>query len=134
MNGDFLSRPQPAGDRFAERRSTPRYFLIAEIEVWDPIQQTKFTACTAEIGAHGCYVRVGTPLPRNTVIQVHIVRRGGMFKAWGRVAHSQDGVGMGIAFFRPEPNYERTLLIWVAELAAHEKCREAEQTVEQESR
>jgi len=127
VSGNFLSPPQPAGDRFAERRSVPRYSMVAEVEVFDPIQQTRFTARTVEIGANGCYVRVDTPLQRNTVIQVQIKRDGGTFKSWGRVAHAQEGSGMGIAFFRPEPNHEKTLRGWIVDLETEEKRRVTDQ-------
>lgn len=126
MSGDFLSHSQPAGDRFAEKRSVPRYHMVAEIEVLEPIQRTKITAYTAEIGANGCYVRVPTPLQRNTVIQVRILKDRETFKTWGRVVHAQDGAGMGIAFFRPEPGHEKTLQGWLAALRIQQPGREAE--------
>jgi PilZ domain len=113
---DFLSHPHAAGNRFVEKRSVPRYHLIAEIEIFEPIQRTKLMAYTAELGANGCYIRVQTPLQLSTVIQVRILKDRVAFKTWGRVVHTQDGVGMGIAFFRPEPNQDKTLQRWIADL------------------
>ncbi len=128
VSTDFLSRPQPAGDRFAEKRAVPRYHLIAEIELLEPIQQVRLTAYTAEIGANGCYVRVGTPLQKNTVIQVRIQKDREMFKTWGRVVYSQPGTGMGIAFFRPDAGHEKILQGWLDNLKVHATSRESEST------
>jgi hypothetical protein len=128
MNEDFLSRTQPAGDRFAEKRAVPRYHMVAEIEVFEPIQRTKLTAYTAEIGTNGCYVRVPKPLQRNTVIQVRILKDRLSFKTWGRVVHAQEGTGMGIAFFRLEPNQEKILQGWIAELRVGKQSNETEQS------
>jgi hypothetical protein len=126
VSTDFISRPQPAGDRFAEKRAVPRYHLIAEIEVLEPIQQVKLTAYTAEIGANGCYVRVGTPLQKNTVIQVRIQKDREMFKTWGRVVYTQPGTGMGIAFFRPDTGHEKILQGWLDNLKVHALGHESE--------
>ena len=116
---DFLSHPQAAGNRFVERRMVPRYHLIAEIEIFDPIRRTKVTTYTAEIGANGCFVRVQAPLDLNTVIQVRIQKERQSFKTWGRVVHAQIGAGMGILFFRPEPDQERILQDWMDGLKVH---------------
>jgi PilZ domain len=116
---DFLNHPHAAGNRFVERRTVPRYHLIAEIEVFDPIRRTKLTTYTAEIGASGCFVRVPAPLDVNTVIQVRIQKDRESFKTWGKVVHMQPGVGMGILFFRPEPNQEKILERWIAGFKVH---------------
>lgn len=102
--------------------------MIAEIEVFEPIQRTKLTAYTAELGANGCYVRVPVPLQRNTVIQVRILKDRVSFKTWGRVVHAHEGTGMGIAFFRPEPNQEKILQTWIADLRVQQPSRETEQS------
>jgi hypothetical protein len=116
---DFLNHPHAAGNRFVERRTVTRYHLIAEIEIFDPIRRTKLTTYTAEIGASGCYVRVSTPLELNTVIQVRIQKDRESFKTWGKIVHTQVGTGMGILFFRPEPNQEKILQNWIAGLKLH---------------
>jgi hypothetical protein len=90
--------------------------MIAEIEIFEPIERTKLMAYMAELGANGCYIRVPTPLQPCTVIQVRILKDRVAFKTWGRVVHTQEGVGMGIAFFRPESNQDKTLQRWVADL------------------
>ena len=61
VSGEIPNHPQGAGDRFVERRSVPRFRMIVDIEVFEPIQRTKLTAQLAEIGVYGCYVCVPTP-------------------------------------------------------------------------
>jgi hypothetical protein len=100
--------------------------MVADVEVFEPLERTKLTAHVAEIGANGCYVRVPTPFQPKTVIQVHILRGQQSFKSWGRVVHSQEGRGMGIAFFRPEPYQEKILRGWIAELKVQHSDHEAE--------
>ena len=119
VSRDFLNHPHAAGNRFVERRTVPRYHLIAEIEVFDPIRRTKLTTYTAEIGASGCFVRVPAPLDVNTVIQVRIQKDRESFKTWGKVVHMQTGIGMGILFFRPERNQEKILERWIAGFKVH---------------
>jgi hypothetical protein len=99
VSGDIPNHPQGAGDRLAERRSVPRYRMVVDIEVFEPIQRTKLTAQLAEIGSSGCYVRVPAPFQPSTVVQILILKDEKSFKSWGRVAYSRSGEGMGIAFF-----------------------------------
>jgi hypothetical protein len=113
---EFPSDSHGAGDRAAERRAVSRYSLIAEVEVFDPIERTKLKASVSEIGAHGCYIRVPDPLREHTVIQLLIQRRGETFKSWGMVVYVHEGRGMGINFFRPEPSQVKTLLSWIGDL------------------
>jgi hypothetical protein len=110
---DFLSHPHAAGNRFVERRTVPRYHLVAEIEVFDPIRRTRLTTYTVEIGASGCFVRVPMPLELNTVIQVRIQKDRESFKTWGKVVHIKPELGMGILFFRAEPDQEKILQGWM---------------------
>jgi hypothetical protein len=117
---DFPGHSQDAGDRFVQRRAVPRYSMIVEVEVFEPIQGNKLTAHIADIGANGCYVRVPAPLQRDAVIQLLILKDKESFKTWGRVVHTHEGIGMGIAFFRPEPDQEKILQGWIASLKAQQ--------------
>jgi hypothetical protein len=105
MSGEaeFGRDPQGAGDRFAERRAVPRYELIAEIEVFEPLERTKLTASISEIDSHGCYIRTPNPLQQHTVIQLHIQKDGESFKSWGMVAYAHAGRGIGTV-----PNFSLT--------------------------
>lgn len=114
---DYMSNPPDAGARFADRRSVPRYCLIAAVEVFEPVSRTSCQGRTTEIAAKGCYVGMMAPLPANTVFQLRIRRESGVFETWGRVAYSQQGLGMGVAFLETRPDQEEILKEWLAELS-----------------
>jgi hypothetical protein len=107
----------------AERRSVPRYTIIANVEIFDPIERTRLAASVSEIGANGCYTRVPNPMKQHTVVQLLIQRLEESFKSWGMVVHAQEGRGMGINFFRPEPSQVQILLSWIRDLHVQRKAR-----------
>jgi hypothetical protein len=111
------------GDPVTERRSVPRYMLIANVEIFDPIERTRLAASVSEIGANGCYVRVANPLKQHTVIQLLIQRFEESFKSWGMVVYAHEGRGMGINFFRPEPSQAKILLAWIRDLHIQRQAR-----------
>lgn len=113
---EYEKGPEEAGSRYEERRAVPRYSLIADVHLFDPIGGTQLKAFISEIGAHGCFIKVPDPLKVHTVIQLTIERRGESFKSWGMVVYAQEGRGMGINFFRPEPSQVKTLLSWIGDL------------------
>lgn len=117
MSNHNLSVPQNAGAQFAERRTAPRYALSAAIEVLEPITSTQITGRTFEASLKGCYMRVSKPLRVNTVVQLFIRQENRTFEAWGRVAHVQEGLGMGIAFFKAQPEHEGVMVGWLSELS-----------------
>ena len=58
MNKNILTRPPDAGARYPQVRATPRYRLVAQAEIYEPLSRTRLQARTTEIGANGCYVDV----------------------------------------------------------------------------
>ena len=113
---DYMIKPPDAGARFADRRSVPRYPFTAAAEVFDPVSRTASQGRTTEIAVKGCYVDMMNPLPANSVFQLRIHRDSGTFETWGRVAYSQKGLGMGVAFLKTNPDQEAILKGWIAEL------------------
>ncbi|MGH9713176.1 MAG: PilZ domain-containing protein [Candidatus Acidiferrales bacterium] len=109
-----------AGSRFAERRSTPRYALIATAEIVEPVGNIRLSGRTSEIGLGGCYVDVLNTLPKGTVIELSIQRDIGVLKTWGRVVYAQENMGMGVQFFDISPEQQTLLKSWLADLSASE--------------
>jgi hypothetical protein len=87
-----------AGSRFANRRSVPRYPFSGAAAVIEPISGTHLAALVSEISARGCYLESLDELPRNTIMQISIVRNEAAFETWGRIAYVQPGTGSGVAF------------------------------------
>ncbi|HUJ33140.1 MAG TPA: PilZ domain-containing protein [Candidatus Acidoferrum sp.] len=118
MAQDFARKQPDAGARFAERRSAPRFPMVADADIVEPITRTHLSGRTAEVSVGGCYVDVQNPLPAGTVIQICIQRETGSFATWGRIAYAQQGIGMGIAFFNTVPEQAVILREWIAGLSA----------------
>lgn len=109
-----------AGGRFAERRSSPRYALIATAEIVEPLGNTRLSGRTAEIGLGGCYVDVLNTLPKGTIIELSIQRDAGVLKTWGRVVYVHENIGMGVQFFDVAPAQQALLQTWLADLSSSE--------------
>jgi PilZ domain len=113
-----LSEPPDAGARFAERRTVPRYALVAAIDIFEPISNARISGKTSEVSIKGCYVETSLPLPLNTVVHLWIRRDNSTFETWGRIANVREGLGMGVAFFQAVPDQESVIVGWIAALSA----------------
>jgi PilZ domain len=118
LSEDFQRTHPDAGARFAERRSSPRYALIATVEVTEPVAKIHLSGRTAEISLGGCYVDILNPLPKNSVVQLSIERDQGTFHTWGRVVYVHEGIGMGVQFFDTSSDEADLLKGWIEELSA----------------
>src|SRR5437899_12662522 len=56
------------------------------------------------------------PFARGTTVQVRLTREKKSFDAEGTVAHSQPGLGMGVAFTAVSPDQLEVLRKWLGEL------------------
>jgi len=108
LSDDFLSNPPDAGTRFSERRSNPRYALIAAVQITDPIGKIQLSGRTSEVSVGGCYVDVLNTLPSGTVIQIRIQRDKGTFESWGRIRYVHQSIGMGVMFFSNHAGTKRS--------------------------
>lgn len=113
---DFSNGPVDAGARHAQKRSVPRYPLIAAVEIFEPLSGIRLDGRTTEIAANGCYVEVGNPLSPNTVVQVRIRRDRRDLRAWARVAYVHENSGMGLAFLGSLTNELPIIADWIRDL------------------
>lgn len=102
----------------SERRSVPRYGLIAQTEVVEPVSGLRIAGRISEISRKGCYVDALNTLPTQTMIEVRISRDQGKFSSPGKIIYTQEGIGMGIAFLNMPPEQLKILDVWLAELTA----------------
>jgi hypothetical protein len=114
--GDFLADSLDAGSRFPQARATPRYPLVAEAEIYEPLSRTRAEARTTEIGARGCFLEMAKPLARSAIVELRIVRNRQEFRAWARVAYVTESVGVGLAFLGMLPIHRQTIMDWIREL------------------
>ena len=103
---------------FTNKRTVPRYSLIATVEILETASDMRLSGRLSEISRKGCYVDVLNTLPAGTMIQLRVSRDQGTFATTGKIIYAQDGMGMGVAFIDPPADQLRTLDAWLAELAS----------------
>lgn len=102
---------------FGQRRTVPRYSLIATAEVVEPVADARMSGRISEISRKGCYVDLLNTLPTETKVQLRIIRDQGSFTTMARIIYVQEGIGMGVAFVDPPADQLKILDSWLAELA-----------------
>ena len=100
-----------------EKRSVPRYTLIASVEVIESTTETKIAGRISEISRKGCYVDVLNTLPVSTRVRLVISRDKGNFTTHGKIIYVQESMGMGVAFMDTPDDQLQILEVWLAELA-----------------
>ena len=115
---DSSGSPIEAGKAIRERRSVPRFSLIAQAEVVEPGSGVRIAGRISEISCKGCYVDLLNTLPVGTLVEVRVSRDRGEFSSRGRIVYAQEGMGMGIAFQETIPEQQQVLDGWIEELKA----------------
>jgi PilZ domain len=115
MDRSPFKPPVTAGGRFPNRRSLPRYTIVALVEVVEPVSQARADGWTSTISDTGCHVRAANLLPLGEIVQLKIEREGQRFQTWARVASAVPDEGMGLAFFDTDPEQRKTLKRWMDE-------------------
>ncbi len=101
---------------FRERRSVPRFSLIATAEVIEPASGVHISGRISEISRKGCYLDVLNTLPVGTRLHLNISRDQGMFSTDAKIIYVQEGMGMGILFLDVPSDQLKILDAWLAEL------------------
>ena len=99
-----------------DSRQRPRYSFIADIEVTDLQSETQIRDRTKALSMCGCGVDTENLFPKGTRVRIKIAHGGSTFEAFGRVACAQPALGMGIVFTSVEPESDRVLKGWLADL------------------
>jgi hypothetical protein len=118
MSTDSPGAPIKTEASGSERRTVPRYSLIATAEVIEPVSEVRISGRISEISRKGVYVDILNPLPRGTRVNIRISRDRGTFVAAGKVIYVQEGMGMGVAFLDVDEEQKNLLISWLAELKA----------------
>jgi hypothetical protein len=105
-------------ESYRERRSVPRYPLIATVEVIESASDTRMSGRISEISRKGCYVDVLNPLPPGTPVRLWISRDEGTFETPGKIIYAHPGMGMGVLFADTIAAQMQVLDKWLAELAS----------------
>jgi hypothetical protein len=113
---DSPGSPADTSSAFPDKRTAPRYSLIATVEIIEPACDTHFYGRVSEISRKGCYVDILNPVPTGTLIHMMISRDKGTFMAAGKIIYVQERMGMGIAFTEVPADQMEVLDSWLDEL------------------
>jgi hypothetical protein len=116
--GDSGGSPKDPGISYRERRSVPRYGLIAQTDVFEPVSGLRISGRISEVSLKGCYVDLLNTLPTQTAVEVCISRDQGTFTSPGKIIYTQEGMGMGVAFLNTPADQLKILDSWLVELNA----------------
>jgi PilZ domain len=116
--GNFPGSTSEPGPSYRERRSVPRYSLIASAEISEPTSELRIAGRISEISRKGCYVDLLNTLPVSTPIILRITRDSGTFSTTAKIIYVQEAMGMGVAFLDTTEEQLQILDSWLAEIAA----------------
>jgi PilZ domain len=99
-------------------RRTPRYSLAVDAEVTDLELKILVKARTKMLSLHGCGVESLNLFPKGTTVKIKLSHRGTEVKALARIVYASSDLGTGVTFTDIQPEGERVLEQWIAELVS----------------
>jgi PilZ domain len=116
--------PSPSAKRspsvFAQRRTVPRYMMVATTDLSDASKTVRLTCRVTEISRKGCYIDTMNAMPVGTLLNLRISRDQGDFITRAKVVYAHQNMGMGLTFLDPPEDQLRILDSWLEELASSE--------------
>ncbi len=113
---DSFGAPTNPASGYRERRSVPRFNLIASAEILEPASGVHISGRISEISRKGCYLDVLNVLPVGTHLRLTISRDQGTFTTEAKIIYIQEGMGMGIFFLDVPLDQQKILDAWLADL------------------
>jgi hypothetical protein len=113
----YSGAPPNSPTQYRERRSVPRFNLIATAEITEPASGVHISGRISEISRKGCYLDVLNTLPVGTRLRLTISRDSGTFTTDAKIIYAQEGMGMGIFFLEVALDQLKILDTWLAELS-----------------
>jgi hypothetical protein len=99
-------------------RRTPRYSVAVEAEITDMDLQIRVKARTKMLSLHGCGVESLNLFPKGTTVRIKLSHGGTEVKALARIVYASSDLGTRVTFTDIEPEGERVLEQWIAELVS----------------
>src|SRR5207245_7729773 len=93
----------------AKQRAVRRCAFVASAEITELSTGTRLSARVSELGIGGCYIETLNPFPRETVVQLRILRDQGVFETKAKVVYFHANFGMGLAFTDMIPSQRSVL-------------------------
>ncbi len=104
-----------SGKAQREKRTVPRYSLIATVDVVEPVSSVRISGRISELSRKGCYVDALNNLPPQTRVNIRISRDSGTFTSPAKIIYVQEAMGMGMAFLETPEDQLKTLDSWLAD-------------------
>jgi len=82
----------------------------------DAQSQTKIRGRTKDLSQFGCGLDTSQLLPKGATLRIKLSHGGTHIAAHAKVVYASPELGMGLAFTRIDPQDERILGAWIAEL------------------
>jgi hypothetical protein len=98
-------------------RRALRHPLVVDVEVTDLESGIQIRERTKDLSLYGCGVSTATPFPAGTKVKLEVAYGRKGIVAFGKVIYGRRDIGMGIVFTTIEPDDQKLLEDWFAELA-----------------
>jgi hypothetical protein len=108
---------KPQSD-YTNRRTVPRYSLIATVDVIESSSDMRLSGRLSEVSRKGAYIDVLNALPKGTLVKIRVSRDCGTFATAAKIIYVQEGMGMGVAFMDTPEDQLSVLDAWLAELGS----------------
>ena len=99
-------------------RRVPRHTLVVDVVVTDMQSGIHISERTKDFNRYGCGVSTATPFPAGTRVTLKVTYGQQKITAFGKVIYGRRDIGMGIVFTTVEPEDQRLLETWIAELVS----------------
>jgi len=98
-------------------RRALRHPLVVDVEVINLESGIQIRERTKDLSLYGCGVSTATPFPAGTKVKLKVTYGRKGIIAFGKVIYGRRDIGMGIVFTTIEPDDQKLLEDWFAELA-----------------
>ena len=99
-------------------RRPPRHALEVDVVVTDVQSGIHISERTKDLNPYGCGMSTATPFSTGTMVKLKVTYGREEITAFGKVIYGRRDIGMGIAFTTVEPEDQRLLETWIAELVS----------------
>jgi hypothetical protein len=97
-----------------ERRHNPRFQFILPAQLVDEISGARLDSWAADIGSHGCGLKISKPPAQGTLVQLRIgFHPSESFRARALVVHAAED-RVGLSFSEVKPPDQQLLQKWLA--------------------
>jgi hypothetical protein len=118
--GNFSTPRSDSQWSHSDRRTVPRYSVLAIAELVDTLSTVCVVGRMIEVSRRGCYVNTPSTFPANSLLKVVISRDDETFETNGKVVHVHEGIGMGIVFADSTEDQLEILNSWLLDAPGRE--------------